>query len=65
MAIKPWDVVRKEDLMMKSDNSDCVHSSTKVDLLQWLRLFVRRVLRRRLVLKILLTLLRIVADLSD
>lgn len=50
---------------MRSDNTDYQKSSAKADLSQWFRFFKRRVLRRRLVLKILLTLLRILADLSD
>lgn len=50
---------------MKSASNDANNSSAKADQSQWIRFMKRGVFRRRFVLKILLTLLRILADLSD
>lgn len=50
---------------MKSTDSDRPKSSAKADLSQWLRWLKRRVLRRRFVLKILLLLLRLLAEFDD
>lgn len=50
---------------MKSDFTDSHDSSAKAGQSQWLRFLKRDVFRRRFVLKVLLTLLRVLADLQD